>query len=86
MYTTKASFMDFYRTSPDYLKLYHLINFKKQHNIAFQKLKHSLKSAPVLSTPDYSKDFIPQTDASDRGIGAVLGQQDEHGSDKPIAR
>ena len=52
---------------------------------AFQKLKDSLTSAPVLSTLDYSKDFVLQTDSSDRGIGAVLSQQDEHGSDKPIA-
>ena len=52
---------------------------------AFQKLKDSLTSVPVLSTPDDCNDFILQTDASDRGIGAVLSQQDEYGSDNPIA-
>ena len=37
---------------------------------AFQKLKDSLTSVPVLSTPDDCNNFILQTDASDRGIGA----------------
>ena len=52
---------------------------------AFRQLKSSLCAAPVLLTPDFSKRFIVQTDASDRGVGAVLSQQSEEGGDKPVA-
>lgn len=47
---------------------------------AFQLLKKSLVSAPVLSLPNFAKPFVIETDASEIGIGAIL-QQDGH----PIA-
>ena len=52
---------------------------------AFVELKRLLCSAPVLRAPDFSRVFILQTDASDRGIGAVLIQTDENEDDHPIA-
>jgi hypothetical protein len=44
---------------------------------AFQTLKTSLISAPMLALPDFTKKFTVETDASDTGIGAVL-LQDGH--------
>lgn len=43
---------------------------------AFNTLKTAIISAPVLFLPDFSIQFILQTDASDTGMGAVLT---EHG-------
>jgi hypothetical protein len=51
---------------------------------AFEKLKTVLCSEPVLKNPDFEKEFILQTDASDRGLGAVLSQLDKEGKDHPI--
>lgn len=43
-------------------------------NAAFQSLKDALVSAPVLGYPDFSQDFILDTDACLDGSGAVLSQ------------
>ena len=47
---------------------------------AFALLKQQLTSAPLLALPNFNKTFVIETDACDKGIGAVL-QQDGH----PIA-
>ena len=43
---------------------------------SFKKLKEVLITVPVLSYPDYSKPFILEMDASLKGLGAVLSQED----------
>ena len=51
---------------------------------AFRGLKNKLISPPILRYPDYSREFILTTDASNEGVGAVLSQG-EIGKDLPIA-
>lgn len=51
---------------------------------AFEKCKKILTDSDILQYPDFSKDFILTTDASNFAIGAVLSQG-PIGKDKPIA-
>ena len=52
---------------------------------AFKELQHALCSSPLLRSPDFSRPFILQTDASERGVGAVLSQRSDQGEEHPIA-
>ncbi|GJT59630.1 putative reverse transcriptase domain-containing protein [Tanacetum coccineum] len=42
---------------------------------AFQKLKHNLCNAPILSLPDGIEDFVVFCDASNQGLGCILIQR-----------
>ena len=51
---------------------------------AFADLKLAMQNHPVLVPPDFTKPFILQVDASQRGLGAVLAQTDADGEEHPI--
>ena len=59
--------------------------WRPEHQRAFESLKESLQLEPILRCPNYSKTFWVQTDASDRGVGAMLSQIGDDGLDYPIA-
>lgn len=52
--------------------------------VSFTILKECLTTSPVLSYPDFRKEFILTTDASTTALGAVLSQG-EIGKDLPVA-
>ena len=56
----------------------------QMHEAAFKRLKEKLCTAPVLQPPDFAKEFVVNTDASDIAVGAVL-QQDFGRGLQPIA-
>nr|GFC58178.1 putative reverse transcriptase domain-containing protein [Tanacetum cinerariifolium] len=49
----------------------------KEEEDAFQLLKDKLCSAPILSLPEGSEDFVVYCDASLKGYGAVLMQREK---------
>ena len=54
-----------------------------QHQ-AFNRLKLALTTAPVLKLPDFDRQFVVTTDASDAAVGAILEQDFGNGL-QPVA-
>lgn len=52
---------------------------------AFQKLKEAITNPPILAMANYDKTMYLNTDASQLGTGACLGQVDDNGVMLPIA-
>ena len=52
---------------------------------AFDHLKAACLQAPILTFLDFNKPFLLETDASERGLGAVLSQKQADGQYHPIA-
>ena len=61
------------------------VKFTPEQSDAFTLLKKLLSECASLHSPNYTKDFIIRSDASDIAIGACLLQKDENGEEKPIA-
>ena len=62
-----------------------LVRWTEECEDAFERLKEVLCNDPVLKSPDYSREFTVQTDAFDRGMGAVLCQTNKDGEEHPVA-
>ena len=56
-----------------------------EHQKAFDTFKVALTTALVLGYPNFEREFILETDASLRGLGAVLSQFDDTGKVRVIA-
>ena len=55
------------------------VNLSPKAHEAFDHLKAACLQAPILAFPDFNKPFLLETDASRRGLGAVLSQKQADG-------
>ena len=62
-----------------------IFEWMTKHQDAFDALKEALTTAPVLGYPDFSREFILETDASLNGLVAILSQQGKEGEIHVIA-
>ena len=60
-------------------------NWTTECNTAFETLRQTMITSPVLMLPDHEKQFTLITDASDYATGAILEQRDALGRSHPIA-
>ena len=61
-----------------------VVKWGREEDESFRKLKRMLTTEPILRMPDFSRPFILQADASEKGIGAALMQEFDDGK-FPIA-
>ena len=61
------------------------VNLSPEALKAFDHLKAACLQAPILSFPHFTKPFLLETDASWRGLAAVLSQKQADGRYHPIA-
>ncbi|GFO34298.1 Zinc finger protein [Plakobranchus ocellatus] len=61
-----------------------IMNWGDSQERAYNSLKVAVTSKPVLQMPDVNKRFVLRTDASNRGLGAALMQENE-GTLFPVA-
>jgi hypothetical protein len=51
---------------------YRLFVWTNSHHQSFEAVKQAITSAPVLVLPEFSQPFVPKTDSSGSGVGAIL--------------
>uniref|UniRef100_A0A1X7T894 Reverse transcriptase domain-containing protein n=2 Tax=Amphimedon queenslandica TaxID=400682 RepID=A0A1X7T894_AMPQE len=66
-------------------KLPERVIWSEKAELAFQKLKTALTTAPLMKNPNFNQPFILQTDASGVGVGAILSQGEENLDEGPVA-
>jgi hypothetical protein len=55
-----------------------------EHTASFEAIKRAIITSSELVMPDFSKEFVVRSDASNAAIAAVLGQYDDLGRLRPV--
>jgi hypothetical protein len=68
----------------DMLKKYSEVKWTVEAKASFKCVKKAIGEAPVLASPDYTKEFLIFSFASKHTVAAVLLQKNEKGFEQPI--
>lgn len=58
------------------------MEWETEQEEAFQEIKKRVSEAPVLASPDWTKQFVLQTIASKNGLGVVAVTQEQYGENE----
>lgn len=61
------------------------VEWKEEHQQSLKQLIHFVTNPPVLAYPNFEKEFFIHTDASAKGLGAILYQTDDDGVNRVVA-
>ena len=59
--------------------------WRQEHQHAFEEIKESLSTAPLLALPNHDAPFHVVCDASDFAIGCALMQHDADGNERVVS-
>jgi hypothetical protein len=79
------NFAEIVKLITDMLKKDSEIKWTVEAKASFERVKKSISEAPVLASPDYTKEFLIFSFASEHTIAVVLLQKNEEGFKQPIA-
>ena len=79
------NYADMVRPLSSLLKKLSEWTWSEEHQRAFDLIKHSITTAPILALPDFDKPFSVVCDASDFAIGCSLMQVDDRGINRPVS-
>jgi hypothetical protein len=68
----------------DMLKKDNEVKWTVEAKASFERIKKAIGEAPVLASPDYTKEFLIFSFTSEHTVAAVLLQKNEEGFEQPI--
>jgi hypothetical protein len=80
-----ASLSDLFKSEDNDKRKRRPIVWSTVHQVAFERLKKAITTAPVLVQPDPTKPYTIETDSSDFGNGMALYQEGDDGKLHPVA-
>ncbi|GMF29447.1 unnamed protein product [Phytophthora fragariaefolia] len=85
LHTYSANYADMARPLTNLLKKDAVWSWTSEAQQAFEAIKSSLQSAPILALPDEDRPFSVVCDASDFAIGCALLQVDAEGRERVVS-
>ena len=80
-----SNFVEIVKPPQEIIKKYSNFKWTKERKEAFDKIKEAIAEDPTLRSPNFNKDFILYTFASNHSTAAMLTQKNEVGEEFPVS-